>query len=686
MKKHTTPLSINQRLKSLNERQLDAVKRIDGPLLVLAGAGSGKTSVITTKIAYLIQECGFKATNIVAVTFTNKAAREMKERVVSMLSRDESRGLKISTFHNLGLTILRKEYDRAGLKKGFTLFDSQDSLTLIKEILDKEFNGELDAANFCQTTVSNWKNDLIPPNEAVVNADAEDTLLAAQVYTQYQRYLRAYNAVDFDDLILLPVSLLSDHETLRERWQRKVRYLLVDECQDTNNSQYELIRILAGSRKCFTLVGDDDQSIYAWRGARPENLERLNTDYKGLKLVKLEQNYRSTRTILNAANTLIANNPHVYDKSLWSDLGIGDPIRVIVTRNEEAESDRIASEIQARHLRHEIPYKDFAVLYRGNHQSRLLEIKLQAYRIPYKVNGGTSFFSRAEIKDLMSYLRLLVNTDDDNAFLRIINLPKREIGPATLEKVGMLATEHNVSLFSACRLAELDDRISDRAKKSLQDFEHWISSLRQRLSGASPVPVIEQMIHDMNYFGWLQEQASNPKAAERRIDNVRFLLDSIQRMMESAWEEDPSAELDQAISKLLLIDMLERQEEEEDEDKVQLLTLHASKGLEFPHVYLIGFEEELLPHRNSIESDDIEEERRLAYVGITRAKRTLCMTLASKRRQYGEDVDCLPSRFLDELPADSLQWEGRGDEPEAVKKEVGRASLSALKAMLKRGD
>lgn len=683
MKAEITSTPIVQRLKNLNDRQLDAVKQIDGPLLVLAGAGSGKTSVITTKIAYLIQECGFKATNILAVTFTNKAAREMKERVVGMLSREESRGLKVSTFHNLGLNILRKEYDRVGLKKGFTLFDSQDSLTLIKEILEKEFNEELDSANFCQSILSNWKNDLVPPNEALAHADAEDTVLAAQVYGQYQRYLRAYNAVDFDDLILLPVTLLSTNETVRERWQRKVRYLLVDECQDTNNSQYELIRILAGSRKCFTLVGDDDQSIYAWRGARPENLERLNSDYQNLKLVKLEQNYRSTRTILNAANTLIANNPHVYDKSLWSDLGIGDPIRVLMTRNEDAEAERVASEIQARHLRHEIPYKNFAVLYRGNHQSRLLEIKLQAYRIPYKINGGVSFFSRAEIKDLMSYLRLLVNPDDDNAFLRVINLPKREIGPATLEKVGMLANEHKISLFAACRLVENDDRIQGRAKQRLHEFEHWMSGLRQRISGSSPVPVVEQMIHDMNYFGWLQEQSSSPKSAERRIENVRFLLESIQRMMESAWEEDPEAELDQAISKLLLIDMLERQEEEEDEDKVQLLTLHASKGLEFPHVYLIGFEEELLPHRNSIESDDIEEERRLAYVGITRAKRTLCMTLAAKRRQYGEEVDCLPSRFLDELPVDSLQWEGRGEDSEKKKKEVGRASLSALKAMLK---
>ena len=674
--------SIAQRLRSLNERQLDAVKQIDGPLLVLAGAGSGKTSVITTKIAYLIQTCGFKASSIIAVTFTNKAAREMKERVVGMLSKPESRGLSISTFHNLGLRILRKEFRRAGLKDGFTLFDAQDSLSLVKEILDKEFNGQLDAAAFCQNTISNWKNDLTTPSEAMTNADTEEFLLAAQVYGQYQRYLRAYNAVDFDDLILLPVSLLMADEELRDRWQKKVRYLLVDECQDTNASQYELIRLLAGFRRCFTLVGDDDQSIYAWRGARPENLERLSVDYPNLKLVKLEQNYRSTKTILKAANTLIANNPHVYDKALWSDHEEGDPIRVMVTRNEDSESERVAAEIQSRHLRHEIPYRDFAILYRGNHQARLLEIKLQAYRIPYKMNGGTSFFSRAEIKDLMSYLRLLVNPSDDNAFLRIVNLPRREIGPATLEKVGNLATERGVSLFEASSYKELEETVTGRSLKSLQDFERWMSHLRQRLEGASPVPVIEQMIHDMDYYGWIQEQTSSSKAGDRRIENVRFLLDSIQRMMESAWEEDETAGLDQAISKLLLIDMLERQEEEEDEDKVQLLTLHASKGLEYPHVFLIGCEEELLPHRNSIESDDIEEERRLAYVGITRAKKTLCITLAAKRRQYGEEIDCLPSRFLDELPEEDLVWEGRLDEGEGAKKERGQASLSALKAML----
>ena len=678
---HSLP-PIAQRLKSLNERQLEAVKQIDGPLLVLAGAGSGKTSVITTKIAYLIQTCGFKASSIVAVTFTNKAAREMKERVVSMLSKEESRGLSISTFHTLGLNILRKEYRKAGLKEGFTLFDSQDGLSLVKEILDKEFNGQTDSAGFCQHTISNWKNDLVPPQQAVVNADTEELLLAAQVYGQYQRYLKAYNAVDFDDLILLPVSLLISDEALRDKWQKKVRYLLVDECQDTNTSQYELIRLLAGFRRCFTLVGDDDQSIYAWRGARPENLEQLSVDYPSLKLVKLEQNYRSTKTILKAANTLIANNPHVYDKSLWSDLGLGDPIRVMVTRNEDAECERVAAEIQSRHLRHEIPYKDFAVLYRGNHQARLLEIKLQAYRIPYKMNGGTSFFARAEIKDLMGYLRLLVNPDDDNAFLRVINLPRRDIGPATLEKVGLLANQLKVSLLAAAGDKALEESVSGKPLKSIQEFSRWMESLRKSLEKGSPIPIIEQMIYDIDYYGWLQEQASSPKAAERRIENVRFLIESIQRMMESAWEEDADAGLDQAISKLLLIDMLERQEEEEDEDKVQLLTLHASKGLEYPHVFLIGCEEELLPHRNSIENDDIEEERRLAYVGITRAKRTLCITLASKRRQFGEEMDCLPSRFLDELPQEDLVWEGRGDESAQQKREQGKASLSALKAML----
>lgn len=674
--------SIAQRMRNLNERQLEAVKQIDGPLLVLAGAGSGKTSVITTKIAYLIQTCGFKANSIVAVTFTNKAAREMKERVVSMLHKEESRGLSISTFHTLGLNILRKEYRKAGLKEGFTLFDAQDALTLVKDILDKEFNGQMDAAGFCQHSISNWKNDLIPPNEAMTNADTEELQLAAQVYGQYQRYIRAYNAVDFDDLILLPVSLLISDEALRDKWQKKIRYLLVDECQDTNACQYELIRLLAGFRRCFTLVGDDDQSIYAWRGARPENLDKLSVEYPNLKLVKLEQNYRSTKTILKSANTLIANNPHVYDKALWSDHEVGDPIRVMVTRNEDAESERVAAEIQSRHLRYNIPYKDFAILYRGNHQARLLEIKLQAYRIPYKMNGGTSFFSRAEIKDLMGYLRLLVNPTDDNAFLRVVNLPRRDIGPATLEKVGNLANEYGISLFEASGYKALEESVSGKPLRSIQEFERWLSNLRERLTKGFPIPVIEQMIHDMDYFGWLQEQASSPKAAERRIENVRFLIESIQRMMEAAWEEDEDAGLDHAISKLLLIDMLERQEEEEDEDKVQLLTLHASKGLEYPHVFLIGCEEELLPHRNSIENDDIEEERRLAYVGITRAKKTLCITMAAKRRQFGEEIDCLPSRFLDELPEEDLVWEGRSDESDTQKKERGKASLSALKAML----
>ena len=422
----------------LNDRQNEAVKYVSGPLLVLAGAGSGKTSVITTKIAYLIQECGLKARNIVAVTFTNKAAREMKERVGRIVKGKASHGLTVSTFHNLGMNIIRKEYKALGFKPGFSIFDQTDARALLAELMQKQMSDGEDSVDLVQHTISSWKNDLVLPQQALDRARNEEEMLAARVYLHYTRTLKAYNAVDFDDLILLPVQLFREHPDVLTKWQNRIHYLLVDEYQDTNSSQYLMVRQLVGDRGKLTVVGDDDQSIYAWRGARPENLVQLQEDYPGLKLVKLEQNYRSTSRILKAANVLIANNPHVFDKKLWSDLGHGDEIRVIRCRNEDAEAERVATEILTHRLKQQTSYRDYAILYRGNFQSRLLEMKLQQHQVPYHINGGTSFFSRAEVKDMMAYLRLLVNPDDDSAFLRIVNVPRREIGPVHIGKTQQL--------------------------------------------------------------------------------------------------------------------------------------------------------------------------------------------------------------------------------------------------------
>ncbi|WP_027853400.1 DNA helicase Rep [Marinobacterium litorale] len=667
-------------MNKLNPRQREAVHYIGGPLLVLAGAGSGKTSVITRKIAYLVQECGIEARHIAAVTFTNKAAREMKERVGNLIAGSASRGLTVSTFHNLGLNIIRREHRALGFKPGFSIFDDQDSKALLRDLL-LHHDEDVDHVQRVQHQISAWKNDMVEPRQALELAVGPQEILAARAYEAYNRNLRAYNAVDFDDLILVPVRLFTEKPDVLERWQGRIRYLLVDEYQDTNLSQYRLVRQLVGHRSALTVVGDDDQSIYAWRGARPENLAQLQEDFPGLKVVKLEQNYRSTSRILKAANTLIANNPHVFDKTLWSEMGYGDPIRVLHTRNEDAECDRIATEILDRHLRERIPFRDFAILYRGNFQSRLLEVKLQSYQVPYKISGGTSFFARAEIKDLMCYLKVLVNRDDDNAFLRIINLPRREIGPSTLEKLGQYASERHIGLFDACDEIGLEQVLPERAIERLRRFCSMMQSLYQRCVQSDPIDAIRQLIVEIEYEDWIRQNCSSDAVAEKRIQNVWFLVESLKNTLERLQEDDPDAGIEEAIARLVLLDLLNRQEEEDDSDRVQLMTLHASKGLEFPHVYLMGMEEELLPHRNSIEMDTIEEERRLAYVGITRAQRTLTMTLAKKRRQFGEEVECAPSRFLEELPADDLETEGLGQISIEQNRAKGNATLNGLKGM-----
>ncbi|WOD28202.1 DNA helicase Rep [Alloalcanivorax xenomutans] len=672
-------------MTSLNPRQREAVHYADGPLLVLAGAGSGKTSVITRKIAWLIQERGVSARRIAAVTFTNKAAREMKERVQSLVQGGQSRGLIVSTFHNLGLRILKSELKACGLRSGFSILDQTDSREILKEILlQGESERDLNAVEAVHKCLSDWKNELVSPEEAVSQAQTEEEVRAAMAYSGYNRMLRACNAVDFDDLIMMPVQLFREQPRILEKWRHRLQYLLVDEYQDTNGAQYELVRMLTLPEGRFTVVGDDDQSIYAWRGARPENLDQLQQDWPALKVVKLEQNYRSTGRILKAANTVIANNPHVFEKSLWSDYGYGEPIRVAALRDEDGETDWIAGDLFHRRLQRGLHWKDFAILYRGNFQSRILEMKLQSLSIPYKVSGGTSFFSRSEIKDLMCYLRLLVNPDDDNAFLRIINTPRREVGPATLEKLAAWAGRRDQGLYHVCGDLGLSEAMPPKAAEKLREFKQWLDGKREHCFRHNSLQAVKELITEMDYEGWIMQNASSPRIGEKRIENVWQLVRNIERMLEKQEEEDDgSSDLEAVIGKLVLMDMLEQQDEEDDSDRVQLMTLHASKGLEFPHVYMMGVEEELLPHRTSIEEDNIVEERRLMYVGITRARETLTLTQARTRKQYGEKVDTTPSRFIDELPPDDLEYIGEGaPRDEERDNEMAEASLANLKALL----
>ncbi len=667
-------------MTQLNARQQEAVLYIDGPCLVLAGAGSGKTSVITRKIAYLIQQCEIPARHIAALTFTNKAAREMKERVSHLVRGSAAKGLTVSTFHNLGLNIIRREYKSLGFKPGFSIFDAEDARSLLKELMLKDGDLDSDHLNLVQNQISNWKNDLVTPKHALELAQSPGEQTIALVYQQYNQALRAYNAVDFDDLILIPVDLFRQHNDILLRWQKKIRYLLVDEYQDTNSSQYLLVQLLVGNRGALTVVGDDDQSIYAWRGARPENMAQLKVDYPQLRVIKLEQNYRSTSRILRVANHLIANNPHEFDKALWSEMGLGDPIRVLRCLHEDAEADRVATEILTQRLRKQNKFRDYAVLYRGNHQSRLLEMKLQHHQIPYKISGGSSFFAKTEIKDVMAYLRLLVNPDDDNAFLRIINTPRRHIGTSTLEALGGYASQRQISLFAALNEIGLQSHIPEKNLERLVRFSHWMKQVAINCTTNDPIAGVREMIDDIDYVGWMHQNSPSSKAAEKRIENVFYLVESLQNSLDNTAndDEDDEKRIQDAIAKLVLRDLLERQEEEDESDQVQLMTLHASKGLEFPHVFMVGMEEDLLPHRNSIDDNNIEEERRLTYVGITRAQKTLTMTLAGKRKQFGEHSETTPSRFLDELPTEDVEREGFGERSAEKNTAQGAETLSSL--------
>jgi ATP-dependent DNA helicase Rep len=667
-------------LQGLNPPQREAARHVDSPLLVLAGAGSGKTRVITAKIAYLANQCGLPARNIAAVTFTNKAAREMKARVSGQL--DNARGLRVSTFHTLGLDILRHETGAVGLRPGFSIYDASDAQALVRDLL-RRANTDDDLAQAVAGRISRWKNDGLTP-EAAAAAEPEDPadIAAARIYAEYTRHLRAYNAVDFDDLIGLPVWLFENDAEALARWQQRIRYLLVDEYQDTNAAQYRLVRLLVGDRNGLTVVGDDDQSIYAWRGARPENLEQLRHDYPDLHVVKLEQNYRSVTRILRAANHLIAYNPHLYEKRLWSELGTGDPIRVLETRNEEHEAERVASELMHHHLRLGNDWRDYAILYRGNYQARAFEKALREYDIPYTLTGGQSFFAHTEIKDVMAYLRLLANPADDAAFLRVVNTPRRGIGATTVEKLNGYAREREVTLLSACFEMGLTAHLDERAVEKLRGFAEWIADLVEEAPRESAANLTRRLLAAMDYETWLTDTSKSPAQAERRWGNVTELTAWLERLAE---REDGPEELGELVRHLTLVDVLSRQEDDEEgPDAVNLMTLHAAKGLEFPHVFLVGMEESILPHHSAVDGDTVEEERRLAYVGLTRAQRSLTLTLARQRQRGGEKVSCDPSRFLEELPEDEIHWPGRdgAEEDPEERKERNRSRLAALRGML----
>ncbi len=667
-------------MPKLNPPQKAAVQYVNGPLLILAGAGSGKTSVITRKISWLIRDYGIAPRNIVAVTFTNKAAREMKSRVSDLMNGEYSKELLISTFHTFGLKILREHLSEIGYRPGFSLYDGEDSQALLGKLLRGQYAGKNNPAEAVRYQISMWKNSLVSPAEAPLAAGGESIQdVAARVYGEYERHLQAYNAMDLDDLILKPVRLLQDNPGILEEWRQRVRYLLVDEYQDTNLSQYELVKLLAGDRGALTVVGDDDQSIYTWRGAHPENLKQLQQDFPQLKVIKLEQNYRSSGRILKAANALIANNPHIFEKSLWCDRDYGESLRVLRARGDEHEAERVISELLHHKFKHDTDFRDYAVLFRENNQARVLERVLRERRIPYFLSGGTSFFDKTEIKDVMAYLRLLCNPGDDNAFLRVINTPRREIGPATLELLSAHAAELNTSLLQASMDPGIDTKLTARQETTLRSFTHWLMEMITKSDDDEPGKLVCDILDDLHYEDWLKDTCNDQKIAQRRMENVLELVGWIQRLARQ--EEDMT--LSDLVARLTLSGILDKGDQENPGDLVSLMTVHAAKGLEFPHVFIIGMEEGLMPHHQCQSETGVEEERRLAYVAMTRARQTLTFSFVDRRKRGGEVILCEPSRFLKELPADDLKWEEPDREPDPLAM-LGRADayLANLRNML----
>jgi ATP-dependent DNA helicase Rep len=661
----------------LNAPQREAVRHVDGPLLVLAGAGSGKTRVITAKIAHLVER-GTAPDAIAAITFTNKAAAEMRERAAKLLAAqgraDAAAKVAISTFHSLGLSILRSEAKALGLKAGFSILEPADLESLVAELVATADRARARAA---QWRISGWKNALVSPEAALAGASGDDEVAAARAYVRYADALAAWQAVDFDDLIVRPVELFDRDAAVRARWQAKFSHVLVDEYQDTNPAQYRMFRHLVGDGARFTAVGDDDQAIYGWRGATLANLAQLPRDYPGLKVVKLEQNYRSTVRILRCANALITHNPKLFEKRLWSELGHGDTIRVTPAADDEAEAELVVHRLLAHRFEHRGRWSDYAILYRGNHQARVFETQLRAQNVPYAISGGQSYFDRAEIKDIVAWLRLVANDDDDPAFIRAITTPKRGVGQATLKKLSEIAAARRESLFAAVFAPEFHAVAQPRAKDELDKLCAIVNDMQYRAPREPAGRLLSDLIRRIGYDDWLVA-TFDKRDAQARSKSVADFVDWLARKGEA--DRKTLVELTQMIA---LITMLEDREGEAP-DAVRLSTLHAAKGLEFPHVFMVGVEEGILPHRESMEAGTIDEERRLMYVGVTRAQRSLHLSYCRARKRAGGKVDAVPSRFIAELAQEDLRF---ADTPlpageAARERAAGSERLKALKALV----
>jgi DNA helicase-2/ATP-dependent DNA helicase PcrA len=670
-------------LSKLNPEQLAAVKHTEGPLLVLAGAGSGKTGVITYRIAHLILDKKVSPDSILAVTFTNKASKEMKERVEHLVGRKHCKGIVLSTFHSLGVRVLKRDIERLGYKKNFSIYSTADQVGLVRQIVREvnTDNKKYDAESIIWR-ISAAKNKLIPPSRFTPSPSDDVDMMAALVYPRYQSALKAFNAIDFDDIIMLTAELLQHHPQVLKHWQERFAYIMVDEYQDTNSSQYLLVNLLAAGCGNLCVVGDDDQSIYGWRGADVGNILDFEKDFKGCRTIKLEQNYRSTGNILDAANNLIGNNKVRKQKKLWTASGEGQLIDLCVVQDDEEEATSVVERIQLERFKRDIPYSDFAILYRTNAQSRAFEEQLRFEDIPYVLVGGTQFFERKEVKDSISYLRVIANRLDEVALLRIVNFPKRGIGDSTVIRINQWSLEKECPLFDAFgRVAEIEG-IAEGIKEKVLAFHATLLEAADAFAGEGGLAekgkaLFERLRIEEEIFRTIDDA----KAARRKVENVEQIINSM------AGYEDrvPQASLGGFLEKVSLMDedrFSGKDKKDHGRDAVTLMSLHSSKGLEFPFVFLVGMEDEILPHKRAIYEDfTVDEERRLCYVGITRAREQLVMTRTLFRKKYGKLQERIPSRFLEEIPAGVLNVQQSGLIKEVPAEEAEKSADSFFAKM-----
>jgi len=670
-------------LSKLNPEQLAAVKHTEGALLVLAGAGSGKTGVITYRIAHLILDKKVPPDRILAVTFTNKASKEMKERVEHIVGRKQCKGIVLSTFHSLGVRVLKRDIERLGYKKNFSIYSTADQVGLVRQIVREvnTDNKKYDAETIIWR-ISGAKNKLIPPGSFVPSPSDDIDMMAALVYPRYQSALKAFNAIDFDDIIMLTAELLQHHPQVLEHWQERFSYLMVDEYQDTNSSQYLLVNLLAAGSGNLCVVGDDDQSIYGWRGADVGNILDFEKDFKGCRTIKLEQNYRSTGNILEAANNLIGHNKVRKEKKLWTAAGCGPPIDLCVVQDDEEEATSVVERIQLERFKRDLPYSDFAILYRTNAQSRSFEEQLRFEDIPYVLVGGTQFFERKEVKDSISYLRVIANPLDEVALLRIVNFPKRGIGDSTVIRINQWSLEKECPLFEAFgRVAEIEG-IAEGTKEKVHVFHQTLLDAADAFAREGGLAekgkaLFEHLRIEEEIFRTIDDA----KAARRKVENVEQIINS----MAGYEERVPQATLGGFIEKVSLMDedrFSGKDKKDHGRDAVTLMSLHSSKGLEFPFVFLVGMEDEILPHKRAIYEDfTVDEERRLCYVGITRARQQLVMTRTLFRKKYGKLQERIPSRFLEEIPAGVLNVQQSGVVKEVPPEESEKSADSFFAKM-----